>query len=105
MTLHYQLPGDGADHQARWRRAGRGGRAKVTPNASEPERATATATYYVTARDAHGQDVEVGHAVVQGHPLQLPGGARTSATARGAACPVSTISLYFFASDRDGLAA
>ena len=102
MTLHYHVPGGGADHQASMSKSGAKWTAKVSPNAANPN-ARGSATYSVTARDATGKTTKSPTRSFKVTRCNYPAALHFS-DSTGAACPVSTISLYFFASDRDGLA-
>lgn len=103
MTLHYHLPGDPTDHQAPMAKAGGAWTARVNANATNPN-ARGTAAYSVTGRDALGKTSRSGTRSFKVTRCNFPAVLHYS-DSTGAACPVSTISLYFFASDRDGLAA
>jgi hypothetical protein len=102
LTLHYHLPGDNADHTAPMTKSGSKWSATVNPNAANPN-ARGSASYFVTSRDDLGKTARSATRSFKVTRCNFPAVLHYS-DSTGAACPVSTIRLYFMANDRDGLA-
>ncbi len=103
VTLHYRLPGDGSFRDAKMAKNGNRWQAKVTPVDQRPN-ADGKATYYITGDDDLGATGKSATRTFTVNRCNFPA-ALFFRDSTGAACPVSTISLYFQASDRDGLSA
>ena len=77
--------------------------ATVNPNATNPN-ARGSASYFVTSRDDLGKTARSATRSFKVTRCNFPAVLHFNDSS-GAACPVSTISLYFTANDRDGLSA
>ena len=103
MTLHYRLPGDSADHQAAMTKSGSRWTATVNPNATNPN-AQGNVDVLRDGTDDIGKTSKSGTKSFKVTRCNFPAVLHFFDSS-GAACPVSTIHLYFSANDRDGLSA